>query len=276
MGKTLYYQADEQPKVISFDLSDVENLYVNEKQFDEWKELNPSVTVLKPFNYRVITVRDIVGDTPEEDVDRVIITTETNAPIMALMYSKGFAANPNEMMLSEAKAVTNSDLGALLGDYWENEITFNEFQYFTSITEVPENFAVRSTLVEITLPPSVTTIGVTAFMQYYEGNNFRAINGLDNVERINDWGFGDCNRMPYMYFPKANFVGECAFIGNGDGNEYNDYGIYRTVEFGLPYEQITFHAKSFKECKLVTIICNGVELTPEQYTAVGAVKPEPQ
>ena len=273
MGKTLYYKEDEQPKVISFDLSDVENLYVNEKQFDEWKELNPSVEQLKPFNYRVITVRDIVGDTPEEDVDRVIITTESNAPIMALMYSKGFAANPNEMMLSEARAVTNSDLGNLLQDYWKSEITFNEFQYFTSITEVPERFASDSTLAEITLPPSVTTIGDAAFSQYYEGNNFRSINGLDNVERIEGSGFADCNQMPYMYFPKANFVGRVAFSGNGDRE---GYGIPRTVEFGLPYEQITFDAKAFLECRMVTIICNGVELTPEQYTALGAVKPEPQ
>ena len=391
------------------------------------------IRVTKPDNYKENTI---------------IISTETNAPLMALMYSNGLAANQNYMTLAEALAVT--DITAILQND-ETVVKFNEFEYFTNVTELPTNFANSAlALEEITLPKSIKIIGDKAFCiggtVYNAGkrSKLRKIDGLANVESVGEYAFqyqelikeygftsklkqikkaaftikkdvgnsnvesfgdlsgveylgnqafngqnkiqnlylpnvktldgnsvfrhctnlkqlefnySDCvingneefantglkyfpvipslnsvpqnmflfenatfqnyaKRISYGGFPNAKSIGQLAFLNNyyvqsfGDlsqvesiaelgfgacnssdfylpvcsnvgvnafqiDSEEESYQLEKghKIIFGLPYEQITFAANSFSHRQGTTIICNGVELTAEQYTAVGATKP---
>lgn len=91
------------------------------------------------------------------------VTKATNAPVMAICYAQGWAANENYMTFAEAAAVT--DIGAAFKG--KNIVTFNEFQYFTSVTSIggttSNGFFKTTSLREITLPTSITTIGSYCF-----------------------------------------------------------------------------------------------------------------
>lgn len=113
--------------------------------------------------------------------------------------------------------------------------------------------------------PLVTIISSSCFNRCY---NIRSIGRLDNVEEVVKWGFAGLNKLEHIYLPKCTKVGQEAFTVDTSMEE-----VHRTIEFGKPYEEIKFNADSFIDCKNTTIICNGAELTEEQYQAVGAVKP---
>jgi hypothetical protein len=82
---------------------------------------------------------------PEEEI---IITSESNPVVMSVCYNQGWAANPDYMTKREAEKVT--DIGnAFAGPYsggtyvlpeFDSDVfikTFNELQYFTSISKLP-------------------------------------------------------------------------------------------------------------------------------------------
>lgn len=385
---------------------------------------------------------DIRVTRPENyDENTIIISKDKNAPVMALMYSNGLAANEDYMTLAEALAVTQ--IPALFTNN-EDVTKFNEFKYFTNVTEIPDEFAMNAiNLEEITLPKSITSLGVKSFCiqgaTYNAGKRgkLKVINGVENVEIVKDYAFqyqtalerinftsklkiilrsafisksesklknfgdlsgvesvgvnaftsvtqieslimpkcklvgagafkdcglkyieldwanvefsGDshflnCNRLESLPsiptlnevpkhflatsqaenklkylggFPNATAVNQQAFINRhwiinygdlskveaikqnyafganlsgsmylpvcnnvGDGSfiidnteETKEMEQYRTIEFGLPYEQISFASNTFGNCHKAKIICGGVELTDEQYQAVGATKP---
>jgi hypothetical protein len=127
--------------------------------------------------------------------------------------------------------------------------------------------------------PNVETMGEQAFNHCYK---LKQINGLDKLTEVKGWVFSNCPKLKYLYLPNVNTVGQGAFLfthkNEGEqGYEYNTEDTEeRTIEFALPYEQITWNLSGdlpFAHCKYTTIICGGQELTAEQYTALGAVKP---
>ncbi len=384
------------------------------------------IRITKPENYNENTI---------------IISKEKNAPVMAVMFSNGLASNEEYMTLAEALAVTQ--IPALFTNN-EDVTKFNEFKYFTNVTEIPDEFAMNAiNLEEITLPKSITSLGVKSFCiqgaTYNAGKRgkLKVINGVENVEIIKDYAFqyqteletinftsklkiisrsafyskpesklknlgdlsgvesvgksaflsvtqiesllmpkcklveqsafkdcglkyieldwanvefiGDghflnCNKLESLppiptlnevpkhflatehadfklkylggfpnatavnyqsfinrisiinygdlskleiikpnyafganlsgsiYLPVCNNVGDKSFYID-DSEETKELEQYRTIEFGLPYEQITFSSNAFENCHKAKIICGGVELTDEQYQAVGATKP---
>ena len=120
-------------------------------------------------------------------------------------------------------------------------------------------------LKEIGDMPLLTTLNKYTFG---ECNNLIQVGKFDSLTTINEGGFAGCNELPYIYLPIANNVGKYAFAVD------EGLGVNRTIEFGLPYESITFNNQAFVNNVNTRIICNGVELTAEQYQAVGAQKPE--
>lgn len=112
--------------------------------------------------------------------------------------------------------------------------------------------------------PLITTIGIYTFA---DDKELYKVGKLDSLTTINEGGFAGCNKLSYIYLPVANNVGKYAFAVD------EGLGVNRKIEFGLPYESITFNNQAFVNNVNTRIICNGVELTDEQYQAVGAVKP---
>ena len=139
-------------------------------------------------------IYDLNGRTvnPEEVF---IVTSQSNAPLMTVLHSKGLAANENYMTLAEAQAVTNEQLEGLLNGN-TTVVNFNEFKYFTGVTKICTSddseesktlspFKGCTSLKEITLPKTVNELGARAFDLT---KNINVINGLENVHK-----FGYCS-----------------------------------------------------------------------------------
>ena len=101
--------------------------------------------------------------------ENVAISKLTNQPVMQIMYNNGLAANQNYMTKEEAAAVTESDFypnGQTNSIFYNSSsiTSFEEFQYFTGLTSVPNScFCNCRNLTIITLPQSIVSIGDRAF-----------------------------------------------------------------------------------------------------------------
>ena len=211
--------------------------------YDAYVELNPNLPLHK-YNYNVIKANR------EEFWDYVdkVVTKEANAPLMAVLYAKGLAANENYMTLAEAKAVTNEQLNGLLNGNTTVQ-TFNEFQYFTNVTKICTSddaeasktlspFKGCTSLKEITLPKSVKELGARAFDQT---KNILKINGLEQVHI-----FGHCS-LQGTFSSAATQDYESIIITNlKGGNQFNNvfnkktgngYGI-KQIEINNGIEEI--------------------------------------
>lgn len=225
----ILYINDVEAYVIDDVPTNIKSVCVPLDSLDDYKELNPNIeNKLKGYNYKVIKVG---RDTRIEDEMTIIISTETNDPVMRVMYSKGLAANPNYMTLAEGKTVVASDLEGAFSGNTEVEY-FNEFKYFTNVNEVPQYFAYNATnLKEVTLPDTVTKIKRNAFScQESNVSQLRKLEGVENVERIETQALSYCFNIE-----RLNFTANLKYIGN-----YNFFGC---VERGVP---ITFAEYSYK------------------------------
>ena len=98
---------------------------------------------------------------------------------MSICYAQGWAANENYMTFEEAAAVT--DIGTAFRI--NTIISFDEFQYFTGVTAIPNNaFGVTySKLESIKLPPNIVSIGSLAF-RYCKLTEFTIPNSLTSIQ----------------------------------------------------------------------------------------------
>lgn len=85
----------------------------------------------------------------------VIMTSETNASVLAICYAQGWCASPDKMTQAEAEAVTN------IGNAFKNSQigSFTEFKYFTGVTSIGGDAFQGSTCTKLHMPDSVTTLG---------------------------------------------------------------------------------------------------------------------
>ena len=149
---------------------------------------------------------DIRVTSPENYKENtIIISTETNAPLMSLMYSKGFAANENYMTLAECEAVTNEQIVQLLDGNQDVE-DFREFKYFTNITDVGEYFARLSKVKRIHLPKSLKHISGRMFLIPSTSLSagvrgyLEEINGLEQIESVGRTAFQGQWKIKQMNF----------------------------------------------------------------------------
>ena len=180
------YVIEKTPYQITED-TDANIIYVPMDSVDGYRELNENLPIVG-YGYSTIKVNRL----PFMDALETIVTTESNAPLMAVLYAKGLAANENYMTLAEAKAVTNEQLDGLLNGN-NTVVSFNEFKYFTGITKIGTSddadgskttapFRQCTSLKYITLPPTVKELGARAFDLC---KNVDRINGLENVTKFN-------------------------------------------------------------------------------------------
>lgn len=216
------YVIEKIPYQITDD-TDVDTIYVPMDSVEGYRELNPTLPI-EGYSYSTIKV----NREPYQDYLEVICTSESNAPLMAVLYAKGLAANENYMTLAEAKAVTNEQLDGLLNGNTTVE-SFNEFKYFTNVTKVGTSddaeeskttapFRQCTSLKSITLPPTVNELGARAFDQT---RNMEVINGLENVHIFGNaclqgtWGDNTKQIINTLRIEKLKGTYNCSNIFHG-------------------------------------------------------------
>jgi hypothetical protein len=153
-------------------------------------------------------------------MEGVVITSVTNPIIQEALYSRGFVANAEYSLKEEVELISAEQLENIFDSLSysdKKKVTqFNEFQYFTGVTEIPAGmFAWRNnfeSLVSITIPNSVKTIGNTAFYQSHI-KNIDIPYGVTTIGNL---------AISYGKFENINIpdsvtnVGDQAFAANGD------------------------------------------------------------
>lgn len=130
----------------------------------------------------------------------VVITSKRNAPIQTSLYNAGLVANEKYSLQSEVEKITSAQLqpgtSASTSIFYaqrSNITSFNEFQYFTSVTYLAERlFDSCSKLSSITLPQTVTEIRSNAF---YSCNKLTLLNIPASVSNIHYNAFNGCHSV---------------------------------------------------------------------------------
>lgn len=197
-------------------------------------------------------VRRSLMNTKAEKGGLYAVTKKGNAPVMAICYAQGWAANAKYMTFEEAAAVT--DIGTAFRD---NTITsFDEFQYFTGVTAIPNNaFNVTySKLESIVLPPNITTIGSLAFRYC----NFTQFTITSSIISVNANFLQDCPYLTKIIFDNNNVsVANVNWTINTScntielGPNCTNFNVYDNCLYSLDYKtlyrcatyrsSITFH-----------------------------------
>ena len=111
-----------------------------------------------------------------------------------------------ELSFDEAAAVT--DIGKVFKQQYFTR--FNELEYFTNLTAIPDSaFCFCSLLEEIRLPQGITSIGNTAFAY---NDSLRFVELRDGLESIGQEAFSYCESLFEIYIPSTvTSIGAIAF-----------------------------------------------------------------
>lgn len=147
-----------------------------------------TLTLKRKFNnsvLRTVTKELVLFD------DTILMTSATNPEVMSVMWQAGLCANETYMTKQEAALVTEMDLmvdstTSIFRKYggWYSLKTFDEFEYFTGVTKMPDYLFNGTGLTSIKLPP-VTVIGERAFV----GCVLTEIDIPETVISIGDYAF---------------------------------------------------------------------------------------
>ena len=107
---------------------------------------------------------------------------------------------------SQVKAINKN----FFSDYKDNVKSFDEFQYFTSVTEIPYEAFSGSSLSSIILPSSIVKIGAESFGFV----KLSEVNLNDGLKIIGDFAFQFCNNLTTIKLPSSlEEIGKNAFQG---------------------------------------------------------------
>jgi hypothetical protein len=113
-----------------------------------------------------------------------------------------------ELSFAEAAAVTSLD-NLTLND--RNFVSFDEFKYFTGVTQIPSNyFSGCENLKSISLPKSLKTIGNNAFASC---ENLEVVNMSEGLESIKSDAFANCYLSSLEIPSTVKSIASSAFNG---------------------------------------------------------------
>ena len=160
-------------------------------------------TVKKNYNNQVTATATYSVDL---FIPGVIMTKKSNPKVLEICYNAGWCASQEYMTETEAQIVLS--IGAVFS--YKNITHFEEFRYFTSVTEIPNSaFNYCSSLSSITIPDGVTSIGGYAF---YNCSKLTSITIPDGVTSIGGNAFYDCSSLASITIPDSvTSIGRNAF-----------------------------------------------------------------
>ena len=143
---------------------------------------------------------------------------ETDTGIVTALYNAGLCANSTYITKEEAALITDVDLQpgtssstSVFYNQAKNIKSFDGFQYFTSVTSVPQNLFGSDTyygnfypsLTSITIPPTVTTLGKKCFCNTA---SLKSIKGGESVTSIGQYAFYGCTNVTTFELPNFGYV----------------------------------------------------------------------
>lgn len=150
--------------------------------------------------------------------DTILMTSATNPEVLSAMWQAGLCANETYMTKQEAALVTEMDLmvdsqTSIFRKYggWYSLKTFDEFEYFTGVTKMPDYLFNGTGLTHIKLPPTVTTIGSNMF----SGCTLTEIDIPDSVTSIGNSVFNGQKLGRLTLPPNIQSIGSNAFYACG-------------------------------------------------------------
>lgn len=161
--------------------------------------------------------------------ENLLMTEETNKPVLTVLYNNGLCANSTYMTKAEAANVTNTQLGKIF--YGNASIThFDEFQYFTKITKFTDTtFRGCSDLCSIVLPNNLEQLYNSAFLgtkiEYikipekvtiipnscFKSSSLKNIEFLGSITTIGDEAFYSTNIKSINLQETITTIGSSAF-----------------------------------------------------------------
>ena len=184
------------------------------------------------------------GDTPSGEVIS-FADEKVKAKLVAAFDTSG----DGELSYEEAAAVTSIEgvFGAI-----KTYKSFNEFQYFTNVTTIPdEMFKDWNLLTSIVIPESVTSIGHSAF---YYCMSVTSIVIPEGVSIIGDRAFLNCSGLTSVVIPNGvPSIGDETFAG-----------CTSLASIVIPESVTRIGSYAFSGCKSLTSI-----IIPESMTSIG-------
>lgn len=166
--------------------------------------------------------------------------------------------------VSYAEAAKVTSIAGLFDDY-NTVVTFNELQYFTSLTDIGTAFSNLSNLQTLTLPSGISSIPAHAFqscvmLKYItlKSNRltsigdyaFQGCSSLDTLDlttsltSIGEWAFYGCGSLKSVKFPSTlKTIGLNAF-----------WQCYKLESIDLPSSLISIGDNAFNGCKSITSV----------------------
>ena len=150
--------------------------------------------------------RSIFGSLPEVDKDLDFSIPGVGNPddpipfadekIKAALVSAFDSNGDGELSFAEADGVTSiQDVFGAERDF----VSFDEFRYFTSVTEIPDRaFRNWTALESVMLPESLSRIGAHAF---YNCSRLQALEIPETVRKIGRYAFYNCSSVPEFTLP---------------------------------------------------------------------------
>ena len=161
-----------------------------------------SLTLAVTVTFENNTVReDSVPIELKLKVPVAIMTSATNAPVLAICYAKGWCASPDSMTDLEASRVTN--IGEAFTRYGANTDikSFDEFQYFTGVTGLTNRaFSYNRGMTSIILPDGVTSLGFECFSYCA---SLTSITLGDSVRSLGSSCFYGCTALTSITLPDS-------------------------------------------------------------------------
>ena len=158
--------------------------------------------------------------------------------VKAICCKKWDTNNDGELSYAEAAVVSHSYLDYAFSEN-ENVIAFNEFMYFTGITDIGSAFYKCTNLWKISLPENLTLIDENAF---YNCTNLAIVNMGNNVTHIGEGAFSGCSSLKTIQLSNS-----LELIGDG---AFRFCGFESIV---IPDSVTTIEIGSFLECSLVNV-----------------------
>ncbi len=163
-------------------------------------------TAYADYGWKSIADGGYFKEVVEEEKEIEIVTLPDNidfadSNVKAICVGAGWDTDGDgEISKEEAAAVTTLKKNSQSVFYMNKTIThFDEFQYFTGLTEIEASAFYGTSLQSIVLPPNITSLGNGAF----NSNQIRSIVIPEGVTSLGNHVFTDCSQLEEVKLPKS-------------------------------------------------------------------------